>query len=96
MIESIFITQCFLRTFHKYGFDRDLKSHDRGQEASETKPDSPKRPPTPTEDQKNGAEGGFLVFLVWTIYMRLVVVSSVSVAGRPCADLITDLAVVTL
>ena len=45
---------------------------------------------------KNGAEGGFLVFLVWTIFMRVVVVSSVSVAGRPCADLITDLAVVTL
>ena len=42
----------------------DLKSHDRGQEASETKPDTPTRPPTPTEDQKNGAEGGFLVLLV--------------------------------
>ena len=36
----------------------------------------------PTEDKKNGAERGFLVFLVWTIYMRVVVVSSVSVAGR--------------
>ena len=43
-----------------------------------------------------GAEGFFLVILVGTIYMRVVVVSSVSVAGRPCADLITDLAVVTL
>ena len=36
----------------------------------------------PTEDQKNEAEGVFLVFLVWTIFMRVVVVSSVSVAGR--------------
>ena len=50
----------------------------------------------PTEDRGSGAEGGFLVILVGTIYMRVVVVSSVSVAGRPCADLITDLAVVTL
>ena len=50
----------------------------------------------PTEDQGSGAEGGFLVILDGTIYMRVVVVSSVSVGGRPGADLITDLAVVTL
>ena len=50
----------------------------------------------PTEDQGGGAEGCFLVLPVWTIYMRVVVVCSLSVAGRPCADLITDLAVVTL
>ena len=43
-----------------------------------------------------GRKGFFLVFLVGTIYMRVVVVSSVSGAGRPSADLITDLAVVTL
>ena len=64
MFKTLDNTQCFLRTFHKYGFDKDLKSHDRGQEASETKPDTPTRPPTPTEDQKNGKEGGFLVLLV--------------------------------
>ena len=64
MFKTLDNTQCFLRTFHKYGFDKDLKSHDRGQEASEMKPDTPTRPPTPTEDQKNGAEGGFLVLLV--------------------------------
>ena len=89
-------TQCFLRTFHKYGFDKDLKSHGSGQEVSETKLDTFTRLLIPTEDQKNGAEGGFLVILVGTIYMRVVVVSIVSVAGWPCADLITDLAVVTL
>ena len=50
----------------------------------------------PTEHRGSGAEGGFLVILVGTIYMRVVVVSSVSVAGWPSADLITDLAVVTL
>ena len=50
----------------------------------------------PTEDRGRGVEGVFLVILVGTIYMRVVVVSSVSVAGRPCADLITDLAVLTL
>ena len=82
--------------FHRYGFVKDLKSHGSGQEVSETKLDTFTRLLIPTEDQKNGAEGVFLVFLVWTIYMRVVVVSSVSVAGRPCADLITDLAVVTL
>ena len=90
------ITQCFIRTLHKYGFDKDLKSHLRGQGVSETKPDTFTRPPTPTKDQKKGAEVGFPVLPVWTIYMRVVVVSSLSVAGRPCADLITDLAVVTL
>ena len=89
-------TQCFIRTLHKYGFDKDLKSHLRGQGVSETKPDTFTRPPTPTKDQKKGAEVGFSVLPVWTIYMRVVVVSSLSVAGRPCADLITDLAVVTL
>ena len=73
-----------------------MKSHGSGQEAPENKLDTFKRLLIPTEDQKNGAEGFFLVFLVWTIYVRVVVVSSVSVAGRPCADLITDLAVVTL
>ena len=73
-----------------------MKSHGSGQEASENKLDTFTRLLIPTEDQKNGAEGVFLVFLVWTIYMRVVVVSSLSVAGRPCADLITDLAVVTL
>ena len=60
------------------------------------KPDTFTRPPTQTKDQKKGAEVGFSVLPVWTIYMRVVVVSSLSVAGRPCADLITDLAVVTL
>ena len=73
-----------------------MKCHGSGQEESEKKLGTFTRLLIPTEDQKNGAEGGFLVFLVWTIYMRVVVVSSVSVAGRPCADLITDLAVVTL
>ena len=60
----------------------EIKSHGRGQEAPKTKPDTSTRPPTPTEDQKNGAEGGFPVFPVWTIFMRVVVVSSVSVAGQ--------------
>ena len=55
----------------------------RGQEVSETKLGTFTRRLIPTEDQKNGAEGCFLVFLVWTIFMRVVVVSSVSVAGRP-------------
>ena len=73
-----------------------MKSHGSGQEVSETNLGTFTRLLVPTEDQKNGVEGAFLVFLVWTIYMRVVVVSSVSVAGRPCADLITDLAVVTL
>ena len=89
-------TQCFIRTLHKYGFDKDLKSHLRGQGVSETKLETFTRLLMPTEDQGGGAEGCFLVLPVWTIYMRVVVVSSLSVAGRPCADLITDLAVVTL
>ena len=93
---DVFITQCFIRTFHKYGFDKDLKSHFRGQGVSETKLETFTRLLMPTEDQGGGAEGCFLVLPVWTIYMRVVVVSSLSVAGRPCADLITDLAVVTL
>ena len=96
MKRNILNTQCFIRTLHKYGFDKDLKSHLRGQGVSETKPDTFTRPPTQTKDQKKGAEVGFSVLPVWTIYMRVVVVSSLSVAGRPCADLITDLAVVTL
>ena len=58
-------TQCFLRTFHKYGFDKDLKSHGSGQEVSETKLDTFTRLLIPTEDQKNGVEGFFLVFLVF-------------------------------
>ena len=57
-------TQCFLRTFHKYGFDKDLKSHGSGQEVSETKLDTFTILLIPTEDQKIGSEGGFLVFLV--------------------------------
>ena len=73
-----------------------MKSHGSGQEASENKLGTFTRLLIPTEDKKNGAEGVFLVFLVGTIYMRVVVVSSVSVAGRLSADLITDLAVVTL
>ena len=58
-----------------------MKSHGSGQEASENKLDTFTRLLIPTEDQKNGTEGGFLVFLVGTIYMQVVVVSSVSVAG---------------
>lgn len=73
----------------------DMKSHGSGQEASENKPGTCTRLLIPTEDQKNGAEGGFLAFLVGTIYMQVVVVSSVSVSGWPSADLITDLAVDT-
>ena len=73
-----------------------MKSHGSGQEASENKLGTFTRLLIPIEDQKNGAEGVFLAFLVGTIYMWVVVVSSVSVAGRPSADLITDLAVVTL
>ena len=57
-------TQCFIRTFHKYGFDKDLKSLGHGLEVSETKLDTFTRLLIPTEDQKNGAEGVFLVFLV--------------------------------
>ena len=53
------ITQCFLRTFHKCGFDKDLKSHGSGQEVSETKLDTFTRLLIPTEDQKNGVEGFF-------------------------------------
>ena len=67
----------------------EMKCHGSGQEGSEKKLGTFTRLLIPTEDQKNGAEGGFLVFLVWTIYMRVVVVS---VASWPCADLITDLA----
>ena len=66
-------TQCFIRTFHKYGFDKDLKSHFRGQGVSETKLETFTRLLMPTEDQGGGAEGCFLVLPVWTIYMRVVV-----------------------
>ena len=59
-----------------------MKSHGSGQEVSEKKLGTFTRLLIPTEDQKNGAEGCFLVFLVWTIFMRVVVVSSVSVASR--------------
>ena len=41
-----------------------MKSHGSGQEASENKLDTFTRLLIPTEDQKNGAEGVFLVFLV--------------------------------
>ena len=74
----------------------EIKSLGSGQEVSEMNLGTFTRRLIPTEDQKNGAEECFLVFLVWTIFMQVVVVSSVSVAGRPSADLITDLAVVTL
>ena len=40
-----------------------MKSHGSGQEASENKLDKFTRLLIPTEDQKNGAEGVFLVFL---------------------------------
>ena len=59
-----------------------MKSHGSGQEVSEKKLGTFTRLLIPTEDQKNGAEGGFLVFLVCTIFMQLVVVSSVSVTGQ--------------
>ena len=51
------------------------------EEVSEKKLGTFTRRLIPSEDQKNGAEGGFLVFLVWTwtIFMRVVVVSSVGV-----------------
>ena len=52
-------TQCFIRTFHKYGFDKDLKSHFRGQGVSETKLETFTRLLMPTEDQGGGAEGCF-------------------------------------
>ena len=54
-------------------------------EVSETKLGTFTRRLIPTEDQKWGGRV-FLVFLVWTIFMRVVVVSSVSVAGQPSAD----------
>ena len=60
----------------------EVKSHGSGQEASEQKLGTFTRLLIPIEDQKNGAEGGFPVFPVWTIFMRVVVVSSVSVAGQ--------------
>ena len=41
-----------------------MKSHGSGQEASENKLGTFTRLLIPTEDQKNGAEGFFLVFLV--------------------------------
>ena len=53
------ITQCFIRTLHKYGFDKDLKSHLRGQGVSETKLETFTRLLMPTEDQGGGAEGCF-------------------------------------
>ena len=59
-----------------------MKSNGSGQEVSEKKLGTFTRLLIPTEDKKNGAEGGFPVFPVWTIFMRVVVVSSVSVAGQ--------------
>ena len=59
-----------------------MKSNGSGQEGSEKKVGTFTRLLIPTEDKKNGAEGGFLVFPVWTIFMWVVVVSSVSVAGQ--------------
>ena len=59
-----------------------MKCHGSRQEGSEKKLGTFTRHLIPTEDQKNGAEGVFLVFLVWTIYMRVVVVSSMSVVGQ--------------
>ena len=53
------LTQCFIRTLHKYGFDKDLKSHLRGQGVSETKLETFTRLLMPTEDQGGGAEGCF-------------------------------------
>ena len=40
-----------------------MKSHGSGQEVSEKKLGTFTRLLIPTEDQKNGVEGGFLVFL---------------------------------
>ena len=62
------VTQCFLRTFHKYGFDKDLKSHGRGQEGSKTKLDTFTRLLIPTEDQKMGRKVFFSVFSCDYIY----------------------------
>ena len=53
-----------------------MKSNGSEQEVSEKKLGTFTRHLIPTEDRKNGAEGVFLVFLVWTIIMRVVVVSS--------------------
>ena len=46
-----------------------MKSNGSGQEVSEKKLGTFTRLLIPTEDQKNGAEGVFLVFLVRTIFM---------------------------
>ena len=58
--KSIINTQCFIRTFHKYGFDKDLKSHGHGQEVSETKPDTFTRHQQKTK--KMGRKGVFQCF----------------------------------
>ena len=55
-------TQCSVRTFHKYGFDKDLESHGRGREVSGAWLDTFAGHLVPTGDRGGGAEGFFLVF----------------------------------
>ena len=57
-------TQCSVRTFHKYGFDKDLESHGRGREVSGAWLDTFAGLLVPTGDRGGGAEVVFLVFLV--------------------------------
>ena len=61
-IAQMVYTQCSVRTFHKYGFDKDLESHGRGREVSGAWLDTFAGLLVPTGDRGGGAEGFFLVF----------------------------------
>ena len=61
-VSKLLHTQYSVRTFHKYGFDKDLESHGRGREVSGAWLDTFAGHLVPTGDRGGGAEGFFLVF----------------------------------
>ena len=60
-VSKLLHTQYSVRTFHKYGFDKDLESHGRGREVSGAWLDTFAGLLVPTGDRGDGAERVFLV-----------------------------------
>ena len=61
-MQLIFPTQYSVRTFHKYGFDKDLESHGRGREVSGAWLDTFAGLLVPTGDRGVGRKAFFWFF----------------------------------